>query len=79
MISRTDGRFVRGLRPEIDIFDTSARFAIHTLLDAVRMTNATGGASAHYGNEADIVGGHIYRMTVTLRGERVTVLVAAPS
>ena len=38
----------------------------------------SGAADLHYGNNVNLIGGHTYRVTVTLTGEHATVTVPAP-
>jgi hypothetical protein len=79
ILSHATGKPVAGVHPTISILDTTAKNAMLIKVPVAEMEGVTaGGSDLHYGNNVDMVGGHLYRVTVTLNGQRGTVTVVAP-
>jgi hypothetical protein len=77
--SRATGKVVANANPTITAFDTTAKNAMAIKVPVAEMEGVIAGATdLHYGNNVDLVGGHTYRITVTLNGERATATVTAP-
>jgi hypothetical protein len=79
IFARSTGQVVAGAHPTISAFDTSVNNAMMMKVPVAEMEGVTtGAADLHYGNNVDLVGGHVYRVTVTLNGQRAVLLAAAP-
>jgi hypothetical protein len=77
--SRATGKVIANAHPTITVVDTTAKNAMSVKVPVAEMEGViTGAADLHYGNNVDLVGGHVYRITVTLNGERAAAAVTAP-
>ena len=76
---RPTGKVVTGAHPTIALVDlqTSDRMTVKVPVAVMRGVDE-GSADIHYGNNVDLVVGHLYRVTVTLAGERAVFQVKAP-
>lgn len=74
--SRASGKVVAGARPAISAFDMSTQDAMAIKVPVAEMQGVMAGAGdLHYGNNVDLVAGHVYRVTVTLSGERAVFMI----
>ena len=77
--SRATGKVVEGAHPTITALATTVKDGTMITISAAEMKGVASGASdLHYGDNVDLIGGHLYRVTVTLRGERAVLAARAP-
>ena len=77
--SRATGKVVTGAHPTISATDMSMMNAMAVKVPVAAMQGVMAGAAdMHYGNNVALVGGHMYKVTVTLNGERVVFQMRAP-
>jgi hypothetical protein len=77
--SRSTGKPVAGANPTITVIDTSAKNAMAIKVPVAEMQGVVAGAAdLHYGNNVDLVGGHTYKVTVTLEGQHAVLQATAP-
>lgn len=77
--SRATGKVVTGARPTISAIDTNAKNAMTIKVPVAVMEGVIAGAAdLHYGNNVDLVAGHTYKVTITLKGERAVFQIKAP-
>jgi len=70
--SRATGRVVTNVRPSITLTDTSgARMAGKVNAMAMQGIGA-GVADLHYGDNVELTAGHLYKVAVTVKGEKAT-------
>ena len=76
--SRATGKVVMGAHPTISAIDT-VKNAMMIKVPIAAMEGVTSGAAdLHYGNNVQLVPGHTYRVTITLKGERTAFRIRAP-
>jgi hypothetical protein len=76
---RSNGKVVAGAHPTIALLDLSTGDAMSVKVPVAVMRGVDEGADdIHYGNNVDLIGGHKYRVTVTLGGERAVFELTAP-
>ena len=79
IFSRATGKVVVGAHPTIKATDATIKNAMTMTVPAAEMKGVTSGVSdVHYGNNVSLVGGHLYRVTVSLRGEHAVLAARAP-
>jgi len=77
--SLATGAVVAGAYPTITALDITAKDAMPVTVPYSEMEGVTeGAADLHYGNNVDLVGGHTYKVTVTLHGESAVLEAVAP-
>jgi len=77
--SRATGKVVMGAHPTISATDTNAKNAMTIKVPVAAMEGVSAGAAdLHYGNNVDLVAGHTYKITITLKGERVVFQIISP-
>lgn len=77
--SRGTGKVVIGAHPTISAIDTMAKNAMTIKVPVAEMQGVSAGtADLHYGNNVHLVGGHVYKVTVTLNTDRALFHVTAP-
>ena len=76
---RSTGKVIAGAHPTIALVDLQASDGMTVKVPVTVMRGVDeGSADIHYGNNVDLVVGHLYRVTVTLAGERAVFQVKAP-
>jgi len=76
--SRSTGKIVAGAHPAIVLVDSKAMGAMPVTLSVAIMRGVDeGAADLHYGNNVDLIVGHVYKVTVTLKGQRAVFQVKA--
>lgn len=73
--SRTTGKVVTNVSPTIMLTDTSAMGGMATAekVNAMAMEGlGEGAADLHYGDNVKLTAGHVYKVAVTVKGERAT-------
>jgi hypothetical protein len=73
--SRTTGKVVTNARPTITLTDTSAMggMAMSDKVNAMAMQGiGEGVADLHYGDNVKLTAGHVYKVVVTVKGEKAT-------
>jgi hypothetical protein len=79
ILNRSTGKVMTTAHPTIVLLDQDMRNAMAVKVPFAAMRGVDAGSSdTHYGNNVDLVGGHRYRVTVTLAGERAVFQVTAP-
>lgn len=74
--ARASSKVVVGARPTIVALDTSTKNAMPIDVPVAEMQGVIeGAADLHYGNNLDLVPGHVYRVTVALKGERAIFMI----
>ena len=77
--SRATGKVVAGAHPTISAIDTNVKSAMTIKVPVAAMQGViTGAADLHYGNNVDLVAGHVYKVTISLNGERAVFQMRAP-
>jgi hypothetical protein len=77
--SRATGKVVAGAHPTISAIDTNAKNAMAIKVPVAAMQGVmTGAADLHYGNNVDLVAGHMYTVRISLKGERAVFQMRAP-
>ena len=77
--TRADGKVVTGARPMISAIDTNVKNTMMIKVPFAAMQGViSGAADLHYGNNVQLVAGHIYKVTITLKGEHTTFQMRAP-
>ena len=77
--SRSTGKVVMGAHPRINAIDTDVKNAMTIKVPVAAMQGVTSGAAdLHYGNNVQLVAGHTYKVTITLKGERTAFRMKAP-
>lgn len=77
--ARSTGKPIAGGHPTISAVDASAKNAMPITVPVAEMEGVTSGAAdVHYGNNVNLVGGHTYKVTVTLNGQRASLQATAP-
>ena len=77
--ARAGGKVVMGARPTINAIDTNVKNAMMIKVPVAAMQGViSGAADLHYGNNVQLVAGHTYKVTITLKGERTTFQMKAP-
>ena len=77
--ARATGKVVMGAHPTINAIDTNVKNAMMIKVPVAAMQGViSGAADLHYGNNVELVAGHIYRVTMTLKGEQTTFQMKAP-
>ena len=78
--SRASGKVVTGAHPTLSVHDT---LAMDAMMDKVSVAEMKGvgmeASDVHYGNNIDLVTGHLYKVTVTLKGEVAVFLIKPPT
>jgi hypothetical protein len=78
--SRATGKVVAGAHPTIVLVDQRAMDRMPMKLSVAIMRGVDEGADdLHYGNNVDVIAGHVYQVTVTLKGQHAVFQVKAPS
>jgi len=75
VVSRTTGKVVTNVRPTIMLTDTSAMggTAMAEKVNAMAMQGIGEGiADRHYGDNVKLTAGHLYKVVVTVKGEKAT-------
>lgn len=75
VVSRATGKVVTNLRPTIMLTDTSAMggMAMSEKVNAMAMQGIGEGiADLHYGDNVKLTAGHVYKVVVTVKGEKAT-------
>jgi hypothetical protein len=73
--SRATGKAVTNVKPSITLADTSAMsgMAMSDKVDVVAMEGiGEGAADLHYGNNVKLTAGHMYKVVVTVKGEKAS-------
>jgi len=73
--SRATGKIVTNVRPTIMLTDTSAMggMAMSEKVNAMAMQGIGEGiADRHYGDNVKLTAGHVYKVVVTVKGEKAT-------
>lgn len=79
IVKRSTGKVVGTAHPAIGLVDQNVSNAMTVKVPFAVMRGVDeGSADLHYGNNVDLVGGHRYRVTVTLAGEQAVFQVTAP-
>ena len=79
IVKRSTGKVVGTAHPTIGLVDQNVSNAMTVKVPFAVMRGVDeGSADLHYGNNVDLVGGHRYRVTVTLAGEQAVFQVTAP-
>jgi hypothetical protein len=77
--SRATGKVVMGAHPTISAIDANVKNAMMMKVPVAMMQGVSEGvADLHYGNNVNLVAGHIYKVAITLRGERVVFRIKSP-
>ena len=77
--ARATGKVVTGARPKITVMDTNVKNAMAITVPFAAMQGVlSGAADLHYGNNVQLVAGHIYKVTVALKTERAVFQMRAP-
>lgn len=77
--SRATGKVVMGAHPTISAIDATMKNAMAIKVPVAAMQGVSAGAAdLHYGNNVGLVGGHMYKVTISLKGERVAFQMRAP-
>jgi hypothetical protein len=77
--SRVTGKVVAGARPTISAIDANVKNAMAIKVPVAAMQGVSAGAvDLHYGNNVALVAGHTYKVTITLKGERVVFQITSP-
>jgi hypothetical protein len=77
--ARATGKVVTGAHPTINAIDTNVKNAMMIKVPVAAMQGVISGASdLHYGNNIQLIAGHIYKVTITLKGEHTTFQMKAP-
>jgi hypothetical protein len=72
VVSRSTGKVVTNARPTITLTDTSA-MAMSEKVNAMAMQGiGEGTADLHYGDNVKLTAGHVYKVVVTVKGEKAT-------
>ena len=72
MASRATGTVVTNVRPSITLTDTSG-MAMSEKVNAMAMEGIGAGiADLHYGDNVKLTAGHVYKVVVTVKGEKAT-------
>ena len=79
ILNRSTGKVITSAHPTIALVDQNVTnpMVIKVPFSVMRGVN-DGAADTHYGNNVDLVGGHRYRVTVTLAGEQAVFQMTAP-
>jgi hypothetical protein len=78
--SRPSGKVVVGAHPAITTLDTSVKHGMMSTVPVAVMEGVGAGvADLHYGNNVDLVDGHLYTITITLNGQRAAFRIKSPS
>jgi hypothetical protein len=73
IFSRSTGKVLTGLMPSIVVTDTSDKAMMADRLSVVTMEGiGEGVADYHYGNNVTLTRGHLYRVMVTVKGQKAT-------
>jgi hypothetical protein len=75
VVSRSTGKVVTNARPTITLTDTSAMggMAMSDKVNAMAMQGiGEGTADLHYGDNVKLTAGHVYKVVVTVKGEKAT-------
>jgi hypothetical protein len=75
VVSRTTGKVVTNVRPTIMLTDTSAMggMAMAEKVNAMAMQGIGEGiADRHYGDNVKLTADHVYKVVVTVKGEKAT-------
>jgi hypothetical protein len=76
---RPTGKVVTGAHPTITLVDTQTSNPMAVKLPVMMMRGVDeGSADIHYGNNVNLVVGHLYRVSVTLAGEKAVFQAKAP-
>lgn len=71
--SRATGKVVTNVSPRIMLTDTSAMGGMDENVNAMAMQGIGAGiADLHYGDNVKLAAGHVYKVAVTVKGERAT-------
>jgi hypothetical protein len=77
--ARATGKVVTGAHPTITAIDTNAKNAMMIKVPVAAMQGVISGATdLHYGNNVQLVAEHVYKVTVSLKGEHATFRMKAP-
>ena len=77
--ARATGKVVAGAHPTITAIDTIVKNAMMIKVAVAAMQGViSGAADLHYGNNVQLVAGHIYKVTISLKGEHTTFQMKAP-
>jgi hypothetical protein len=78
--ARANGDVVAGAHPTMTALDTTAKNAMMSTVPVAEMEGVSEGkADLHYGNNVDLVAGHVYKITVMLHGQQVVFHVTSPT
>jgi hypothetical protein len=80
VVLRTTGKVVTNVRPTITLTDTSAMggMAMSEKVNAMAMQGIGEGiADLHYGDNVKLTAGHVYKVVVTVKGEKATFSIRA--
>jgi hypothetical protein len=78
--SRPSGKVVVGAHPAITTLDTTVKHGMMSTVPVAVMEGVGEGiADLHYGNNVDLIAGHVYTITVTLHGQRASFQIKSPS
>lgn len=70
--SRATGKVVTNVRPSITLTDAT-RMAMPEKVNAMAMEGiGEGVADLHYGDNVELTAGHVYKVAVTVKGEKAT-------
>jgi len=75
VVARATGKVVANARPTITLTDTSAMggMAMSDKVNAMAMQGIGEGiADLHYGDNVKLTAGHVYKVAVTVKGEKAT-------
>ena len=79
ILSRATGKAVAGAHPTMSAIDTTMKDSMPIKVPVAAMEGVTSGAAdLHYGNNVHLIGGHVYKVTVTLNGQRAVLRATAP-
>ena len=79
ILNRATGKVITSAHPTIALVDRDMSNAMTVKVPIAVMRGVDeGSADTHYGNNVDLVGGHRYRIAVTLAGEHAVFQLTAP-